>query len=726
MTPQSCFPQNRLPPLWVRRRWVPVALLAALTPLAHTAEVRHAPQSGVRIEQGAQRDLQYPALPVTQPRSASPTQGQREEATAAERQDEAQEQARSQSPRKPVAKSRHSSPTTQREAPQAANALQPPWYRELLAQLSADEQGEPAPFLLYLIGEHAPQLHERGDAPLLARIGWALYRLHKFSEAANWFEAALSKKPQESNAREGLFYALQRSGELARAFEVAAPLAHLQSARADVAVQNALNLRPTDPSAAAHWLQQAVALGKNDTGTRELLAWTLLQTGRPEAAAELFTALYHEQPSNRDLAQGLLQSLQQSGQSARLAELAVHGGALADLLRRDEALALRDLGLARDAAQRDATADPALTGAAAPSVALGTFTRSKSGGAGTSQLLLRTTPTLQLRWTNELGAWDLSLQPRVEADSGATPPPLQTGTTLPGVLGSGKRQTALRSATLSWRTLGPSGPYATLGVTPEALFSSTWIGTLGWRDMGQDHDWSAALERSPVDDSLLSLLGLRDAATGRPWGRVLRQGVVLSGYQQIAPSWNLSASARFARLVGEKVADNTHVALSVGLSRDLPLPGMRYFSVGPALSWERYRRNLSGFTWGHGGYFSPQDFTSASLLAVFQTHDARPFVVAGQVQIGWQSVRQDAAECFPLPTPLPAPLCTPLAASRSSGLGSSTSVQWAGLLAPHWAIEGSARWRTGPAYQDRELYLGLRYFLSPRKALFGSDLPPRR
>jgi hypothetical protein len=208
---------------------------------------------------------------------------------------------------------------------------------------------------------------------------------------------------------------------------------------------------------------------------------------------------------------------------------------------------------------------------------------------------------------------------------------------------------------------------------------------------------------------------------------VLRQGLSFGGYQTIAPSWNVSAGGQLQRIVGHNVADNTRLALNLGLARDLPLPGMRFFSVGPALGWEHYRRNLSGFTWGQGGYFSPQDFTSAALLAVFQTYDARRFVVAGQVQLGWQSVRQDAADCFALPPPVtPAPTCAPLAASRSSGFGSSTALQWSTLLAPHWALEGSARLRTGPAYHDRELYLGLRYFFSPRQALFGSDLPAAR
>lgn len=299
------------------------------------------------------------------------------------------------------------------------------------------------------------------------------------------------------------------------------------------------------------------------------------------------------------------------------------------------------------------------------------------------------------------------------------------GSTQPGALGSPKTQRVGLSGSVHWRSLGPVGWSGSIGLTPTGgAVAPTWTADIGWRDIGTDHDWRIALQRQPVDDSVLSLTGLRDPATGRAWGRVMRSGLSAGGYQTLWPQWNGSAQLRLARLSGQHVASNDEVSASVALTRDLALPGLRFLSVGPAVAYQHDSRNLSGFTWGQGGYFSPQHYTSVGLQAVFQTQDARPWVLAGQLQSGWQSVQQDASACFALPPPLAVPPCAPAAASRSSGLGSGTALQGIALLSPHWAVEASAQLRTGPAYQDRSVYLGLRYFFSTRRALYGSDLPP--
>ncbi|MCA1979306.1 MAG: BCSC C-terminal domain-containing protein [Thiobacillus sp.] len=580
-------------------------------------------------------------------------------------------------------------------------AALPVAWQPLLDALQHDEQGTPQPQLGGLIELHGDTLRAQADPALKARLGWALYRAQRFADAAAWFQAALSQDPGLATARQGAFYALQRAERLRDAFEVADRDPALRAARADVAVQLALRERQNgDLRAAVHWLQQAIALGKTDVETRSLLAWSALQAGETARAAGEFGLLYDAQPNDANAALGLYQSLKRAGQTARIAELASKPGAFADLVRRDEALSWRDLGLARDAAMV-AGAEPMLAGAAAPSVAAGAYVRSKSGTAGTSRLRIARIPTLSLRYTNQLGAWDAAFH-GVSLDAG------------------GGEQDAGVGGTVSWRSLGPRGWVASLGNTPTAgPLPSTWTGSVGWRDIGAGHEWNAVLHRSPVEDSVLSLAGLRDGARDRAWGRVSREGLTAGGYRNLWPQWNGSARLDIERLVGENVAANTHVAAGVGFTRDLPVPNMRFFSVGPALAFERYRRNLAGFGWGAGGYFSPQAFSSATLQAVFETENAQRWLLAGQVQAGWQSVREDSGFCS-------APPCESRPGRRSSGIGTSAAVQWSVLLAPRWAIEGGARLQTGPAYEDRAATLALRYFFDGRKGLFSSDLPRDR
>lgn len=738
---------------WAR----PLCLAAALAyafdaTVAAAPRVDYLPQPGTRIEQLPQSGVQYPwqltAPPAAQPAPVPPAPVQpaptaRRPAPAAATHHRATPRQAAE-PGWPVLQLKLStrlewpaqhvalgqpaaSPEPHAEAGTASAPL-PAWWQALEAMLQADEQGTPQPDLAQRIDAHAAALRALASPTLAARLGWALYRMQREAQALPWFELALDRDPTLASARQGAFYALQKTGHLQAAYAMAQDDPALRAARADVAVQLALRAREQDqPGQAVEWLRRAIALGKDTAGDRALLAWSLLQAGQAAQAATEFAALVHDRPDDADAAQGLLLSLQRSGQTARITQLAAQPGAFAELVRRQRAQRWRDLGLARDAAVLDAAADPALAGAAAPSVALGGEVRSKSGVAGTSRLRLEQSPVMHLRWANTLGIWDAQIA-RTTVDAGGTPPVGSIGSTLPAAQGPAAQQHVGASGTLRWRSVGPQGVQASVGITPAGgAVSPTWTGALAWRDLGPTHDWSVALRRSAVDDSVLSLTGLRDPASGQAWGRVLRQGLSAGGYQNLWPQWTISARVDAETLSGENVARNAHVAASLGLGRDVPLRGMRFVSIGPNLAYEHYARNLSGFTWGQGGYFSPQEFSSASLLAVFQTADARRWVVAGQVQVGWQSVRQDATACFALPPPLVVDTpCAPLAASRSQGIGTSTALQWSSLLAPHWAVEGSALWRTGPAYQDRALYLGLRYFFSPRQALFGSDLPHRR
>lgn len=404
---------------------------------AAMAQVVHLPQSNIRIEQMPQAGVRLPGLPLPplgnsrntaiKPQAGAPATPSAVKATA---QVPRQTRHASHAGARPTMPdsvapwpplqlkldtqlhlAAASAPYAEAVAPEnAGEPGAPHWWDQLQAALAADEQEHSQAPLLDLLDAHAQAIRERADVALATRIGWALYRAQRFTDAARWFELALTKDTTAQSAHQGRFYALQKAGQLQAAFAAAEGDAALQAARADVAVQLALRARQQNaPQAVVSWLRQAIALGKDSADLRTLLAWSLLQAGDAAEAADAFARLYRDQPLDHDLAQGLYLSLEKSRQTARLQTLAAQPGALAELVRRQRALHWRDLGLARDAAELDPQADPALDGATGASIAIGAATRSKSGSAGTSQLLSRQTPALQLRWTNALGAWDAQI-----------------------------------------------------------------------------------------------------------------------------------------------------------------------------------------------------------------------------------------------------------------------------------------------------------------------------
>lgn len=607
----------------------------------------------------------------------------------------------------------------------------PPAWRDRLEQLLArSEAGDPPADLPDFVHDHRADILALQDSDLDQRLAWALFNTGQAQAAADWFRAALAAHGTNPDGlRYGLALTLRKQGDAAAALAAITDVdnADARALRGDLAVELALAAQQRgDYADEYHWLQQAQAAGRDDREIKTLLAWNALHRGDATDAARRFDSLYTAAPE-QDVAQGLALALQQSDQDERLHMLArTLGGPLASVVARSDAQRDLDLGLPQAAAARVPNLNPALAGLLSPSVHVGGLVREKSGSRGTSQLSITRWPDLQIDWP--MAADRLSLDvARVRLNAGAATPGVPFGSNLPGqplpttALGAGWEPR------LSWTRQGRWGVQAMLGLTPsDGPVSSAPFGELAVSNTETDHMVTAKLYVEPVRDSMLSYVGLRDPASGRAWGRVLRWGGSVDGYTALGASgWTLGGRAALEHLNGRDVAGNAHQALALSLSHNLPIAGMRFFSIGPSLAYEHYTRNLSGFTWGHGGYFSPQRFITTGATVAFQTTEAKRWIAAGVMQMGWQSVLQDGGACFALTPPATGGSCTPLARSTSNGLGTSSHLRVGYLLSPHLEIDSEVGVRTGPAYRDRAIYLGLRYHFAPRSALFGMDLPYR-
>lgn len=131
-------------------------------------------------------------------------------------------------------------------------------------------------------------------------------------------------------------------------------------------------------------------------------------------------------------------------------------------------------------------------------------------------------------------------------------------------------------------------------------------------ELGGGFRLRVAGERRAVTDSLLSWSGQRDALTGETWGGVVRTGGRAQLEYSTGPA-NFYAGGGYAVLDGQGVADNTQVALGAGGSFALVRRPDETVTVGLDLIYFAYDQNLRYFTLGHGGYFSPQDYTAVNL-----------------------------------------------------------------------------------------------------------------
>ncbi len=152
-------------------------------------------------------------------------------------------------------------------------------------------------------------------------------------------------------------------------------------------------------------------------------------------------------------------------------------------------------------------------------------------------------------------------------------------------------------------------------------------------------------ERSMVSDSLLSYSGETDPLTGKVWGGVTRNG----GSLDLSLSRNrflVYVTFGFYALMGTDVQFNTQWAGGGGLQWTVLDMAWGQLVTGVATSLFGYQFNLRHFTFGHGGYFSPQFFVNAHLPVMLRGSKGNlQYSVEAQVGLNW--FREDAIEWYP-------------------------------------------------------------------------------
>ena len=193
------------------------------------------------------------------------------------------------------------------------------------------------------------------------------------------------------------------------------------------------------------------------------------------------------------------------------------------------------------------------------------------------------------------------------------------------------------------------GFHVDVGTTPLGFGETGIVGGVGYRGrVGDTLTWSGEASRRAVTDSLLSFAGVSDARNGLQWGGVTATGArmaatvdngLLGGYASLA--WH--------RLQGTHVAGNDRQELGAGVYVHALETANQSLTAGLNLTAMQYDRNLSGFTYGHGGYFSPQRYVDVGVPLHWNGRSAAQRL-AWQVDasVGVQSFKEDPADYFPL------------------------------------------------------------------------------
>ena len=206
---------------------------------------------------------------------------------------------------------------------------------------------------------------------------------------------------------------------------------------------------------------------------------------------------------------------------------------------------------------------------------------------------------------------------------------------------------------------------ADIGSTPLGFEYSNVVGGVTFKnsiDPAQGSWFSVGASRRAVTDSITSFAGSRDPRSGLNWGGVVATGLHAAiGLDN--QDYGVYGYGSWKYLDGHNVESNTGGEIGGGTYWYLHRSEDSMLTAGLNLSGMFYSHNENNFTYGNGGYFSPQQFYAFDLPVTWaQRSDRWTYKMQGSV--GVQYFRQAGGPYFPTDGALQAS-----AVSAASGLG---------------------------------------------------------
>lgn len=543
-----------------------------------------------------------------------------------------------------------------------------------------------------------------------------------------------------------------------------AALALLDTARARWPQDAALARAQADVLAAAGRWPQArdahlarVQAAPQDLDARLDLARAHEQLGDAGAArAEIDFVLRHADATDRDTRLAAARRLQSLGDRPRAREvldaLLARAPDDAEVLEQSAwlergagrwALALQRFG----AAQRLLPDKPVLGRAVAEIearrqrwMALGLDTQIQPGDRGISDVHTRSLP-LELRWAPGYDGHFFALAEAIEMDVGVLPADYDQAARYGSVQAQGPGALAAfpqgHDPTTEGVALGVGYENdrvrVDLGRTPLGMPVEDWVGGLRLDASGGPLDYRVEFSRRAVTSSLVALGGARDPASGRVWGGARENAMSVRAAYYGNP-FSATLGAELSRIEGRNILDNDFFGARGNADyRVLDVAGQQVF-VGAVLTYWNFEENQRYYTFGHGGYYSPQSYVQASLPVEWRGRWNR-WSYRFEATVSRSRSREDAADFYPadaalqaqaLASPLPSGFDAPVygrsTGSSGSGYGLRGAVEY--LLASRWVLGTRLAMDRADFYEPDFFTLYLRYrFDGPEAALLA--VPPR-
>lgn len=235
-----------------------------------------------------------------------------------------------------------------------------------------------------------------------------------------------------------------------------------------------------------------------------------------------------------------------------------------------------------------------------------------------------------------------------------------------------------------------------IGVSPMGFLYSTAVGGVSIeREFSGTSNlrYGASLSRRSVTDSLTSFAGSKDARTGLEWGGVTANG----GRAELSyDDGDMGAYGYGAlhSLRGNNVKSNTRAELGSGIYWYLYNDDNRIMTAGLSVNGVSYENNQGNFTFGSGGYFSPQQFYSVAIpFSWSQSGERWSYKLLGSV--GVQHIKQDSVAYYPNDDDMQQSLEQISAVAGSFGLSVPTNFEGSSDTGIGYSLSGAAEYQMG-------------------------------
>ncbi len=583
----------------------------------------------------------------------------------------------------------------------------------------------------------ADRLIELEDCEMASAAGWAYLEKGDHGSSLFWFERSMAWCPNVDNAY-SLALIKQKMGDIEGAEKITEKwrqksnnVTHninqlhsellLERARREYANQN---------------YTQSLALARESAELNpspeadNLIAWNKYQLGNVSEAAEDFEKLYRENPDQQS-ADGLFTTLTALGNEEdemHMEELANElGGPLKDHVSDLHAIQYYHKDQFVLAENTRVNLLPELKNVDTAAVSLMPYARHRSGEEGLGQLDMIGAELAGRAFAGR-NHFYASLD-FMNLDSGSAANNAELGSNANRLFNTftitpTEEESLLIEPHLSYRYEADVSPHFSIGTTPlGGELGGVLTGEIGvdWRHGPHGmNQYSLKLFRKNKQESILSISGIVDPVTGNKWGRVVETGIQGDMRYQFNDSWTLTTGGLYGKLDGASVADNNHFGFWTSLGYNIDRDSFKYLTVGPAYRFDHYDENRRFFTFGHGGYFSPDAFHRLSAEVNFQTEEARQFIIKGRAALGYQYTAEDNAFAFPLSNTGPI-----LNGDDSDGVAFDTQLSAVYRVTPWIQIGGFLNITQSPDFDDLGGGLMLRINLFDRPAVFSMDLPER-